>query len=296
MGFFTLAAAVLALGQSAQDPAPATLDDVVVEGRTLRSAVERFVDDVVAPPVGRTPARWDRKVCVGVANLRREAAQVIADRVSAVALGAGLEIGEPGCSPNILVVASADGDAMAQGLVEAAPRAFRPGYAGASGSVRALETFRTSGAPVRWWHVSLPVTADNGEVAVRIQGESPPMVRQEGSRLRTNIQNDLRRAFVVVDLTKAQGVTLQQLGDYVGMVAMAQIDPEAETAAYDTILNLFEPGRAADGLTGWDASYLRSLYDAEMTRRLVRHQSGEIAELMLRDQEAGRETPDAEED
>jgi hypothetical protein len=297
MAILTVAAAILALGQQAQtpapvqDPAPSTLEDVVVEGRTLRSTVDRFVEEIVAPPVGRAPARWDRTVCVGVANLRREAAQVIVDRVSAIALDAGLEVGEPGCSPNVLVVAGDDGDAMARGLVQATPFAFRPGYAGASGSARALERFQTNGAPVRWWHVAVPVTRDTGVVAVRMPGENAPVVSQDASRLRTNFQNDLRKAIIVVDLTKAEGVNFQQLGDYVGMVAMAQIDPEAETGAYDTILNLFEPSHRVAGLTAWDASYLKSLYDAEMNRRLVGQQSGEISQLMLRDQEAARAAP-----
>jgi len=284
--FATLLALALSPQDAAQDPPATTLDEVVVESRTLRETVDRFVEGVIAAPVGRAPARWDNKVCVGVANLRRDAAQVIVDRVSAIALEAGLEVGEPGCRANILVVASDNGDAMARALVEAAPLAFRPGYAGAARSALQLQRFQESGAPVRWWHVSLPVTED-GQIAVRLPAESAPIIPQEASRLRTNIQNDLRRAFIVIDLPRASGLNFQQLGDYVGMVAMAQIDPEAETAAYDTVLNLFEPGRQVEGLTGWDASYLKSLYGAELNRKLVNQQTGEVGQLMLRDQQAG---------
>lgn len=291
MTFVTAFAALLALGLSpqdvAQDPPATTLDEVVVESRTLRETVDSFVEGVIAAPVGRAPARWDKKVCVGVANLRRDAAQVIVDRVSAIALEAGLEVGEPGCKANILVVASDDGDAMARALVEAAPLAFRPGYAGASRSALQLQRFQEGGAPVRWWHVSLPVT-DDGQIAVRMPGDAAaPVIPQENSRLRTTLRNDLRRAFIVIDLPRASGLNFQQLGDYVGMVAMAQIDPEAETAGYDTVLNLFEPGRQVEGLTGWDASYLKSLYDAELNRKLLNQQTGEVGQLMLRDQQAG---------
>lgn len=295
MALVTAFAALLALGLPPQDavqvppaqqPPATTLDEVVVENRTLRETVDSFVESVIAAPVGRSPARWDRKVCVGVANLRREAAQVIVDRVSAIAIGAGLEAGEPGCSPNILVVASADGDVMARAMVEASPNAFRPQYAGAARSARQLELFQSAGTPVRWWHVSIPVTQD-GQIAVRLPGEgSPPIIPQEASRLRTNVQNDLLRAFIVVDVTKASNVTAQQLGDYVGMVAMTQIDPDAETGAYDTVLNLFAPGHQVAGLTDWDASYLKSLYDAELNRKLVNQQTGEVGQLMLRDRQA----------
>ena len=59
------------------------------------------------------------------------------------------------------------------------------------------------------------------------------------------------------------GASLQQLGDYVAMVAMAQVDPDADTGRFDTILNLFnDPATAPTGLTGWDRAYLEGLYDA----------------------------------
>jgi len=293
MTALAMLAAVLALSAGGQDAAPqdppeTRLDDVVVDGRTLRELVRDFTSEVVAPPVGRGPARWDQKVCVGVANLRREAAQVIVDRVSAIALEVGLEIGEPGCSPNILILASEDGKGAARALVEAAPRAFRPGYAGASRSVRQLQLFQDSDAAVRWWHVSLPTMSDTRVAAVRLPGEAAPYIYQDGSRLTTRIQNDLRRAFVVVDLSQMEGVTFQQLGDYVGMVAMAQIDPDADTRAYDTILNLFDADRRVSGATQWDVSYLGSLYDAEFNARRPEHQVGRVASAMTRDQERER--------
>ena len=69
---FAFATALLLAPQAQpppQDAAPTSqLEDVIVEGRGLREAVDRFVDEVVASPVGRGPARWDRKVCVGVLN------------------------------------------------------------------------------------------------------------------------------------------------------------------------------------------------------------------------------------
>lgn len=305
MSFVIVAAALMALGGSSpqttapqtppppQTVEPAQLEEVVVESRTLSETVDRFVDDIIAAPVGRGPARWDRTVCVGVVNLRRDAAQVIIDEVSAVAVQVGLEIGEPGCSPNILVIAADDGQAMARSLVDARRRAFRPGYSGAARSVSALDQFQDRQAPVRWWHVSIPVEADSGAVAVKIPGYDPPLVRQDASRLRTNIRNELRRAFVIVDLTQATGVTFQQLGQYIGMVTMAQIDPDADTAPYDTVLNLFDRRQSVAGLTPWDVSYLQSLYAAELNRRAVSQQAGEVSGIMLRDQRAQQEeTPE----
>lgn len=210
-----------ALASSQQEPPHPTsdpttqLEDVIVQGTRLRDAVDQFVHDIVAPPAGHGPARWDKKVCVGVANLTPALAQAIADQISVVAVEAGLEAGEPGCSPNILVIAADDGRMMAQALVQARPRVFRPNYAGASRSANALERFQNTTAPVRWWHVSVPVNSWTGEVAVRIPGSSAPLTRQDGGRLTTLIQNDLRRAFVIVDINQVSGLSANQLGDYI---------------------------------------------------------------------------------
>ena len=56
------------------------------------------------------------------------------------------------------------------------------------------------------------------------------------------------------------------------MVALAQVDAEADTAAYPTILNLFaDPASAPAGLTDWDRSYLTALYDAELNQLQPSH-------------------------
>jgi hypothetical protein len=68
--------------QPPQDSGPTQLEDVVVQRQRLERTVRNFVDDVTAPSMGRGPARWDRQVCVGIANVRNPAAQYIVDRVS----------------------------------------------------------------------------------------------------------------------------------------------------------------------------------------------------------------------
>ena len=48
--------------------------------------------------------------------------------------------------------------------------------------------------------------------------------------------------------------------------ALAQIDPEADTSRYVSILNLFAAPEATETLTDWDTAYLKGLYDAERVR------------------------------
>jgi hypothetical protein len=269
----------------AQETPETTVEDIVVLGTPLREQVETFADTVVAPPHGRGPARWSARsgICVGVVNLQREAAQAMADRVSEVALELGLPIGEPGCSPNVLIIATDDAPALTAALVDRSPNAFKPPYSGSSRSRLQLRRFIESDAPVRWWHVSVPVNSETGGIAVRIPGYEPPRTGTMASRLTTVIQNDLRRAYVIIDIDQAEGVSFQQLADYVAMVAFAQIDPDADLSAFPTILNVFNNPNIAFGLTDWDQAYLGSLYGAELNQRNATAQSGAVAALMFRE-------------
>ncbi len=281
---FALALAIPSLAVAQETP-ETTVEDIVVLGTPLREQVETFADTVVAPPRGRGPARWSARsgICVGVVNLQREAAQAMADRVSEVALDLGLPIGEPGCSPNVLIIATDDAPTLTAALVERSPNAFRPPYSGSSRSRLQMRRFVESEAPVRWWHVSLPINSETGGIAVRLPGYPPPRTGVMGSRLTTVIQNDLRRAYVIIDIDQAESVTFQQLADYVAMVAFAQIDPDADLSGFPTILNVFDNPTIAFGLTDWDEAYLGSLYGAELNQRNPNAQSGAVAALMFRE-------------
>lgn len=294
MTFSAVAMAISLLVQSpgpqaippAQDPgasAPTTLSDVLVEGVRLRSVVENFVGEVAAPATGdRGPARWNGPVCIGVVNLKADVAQFIVDRASDVARELGLSAGEPGCSPNVLIIAAADGRAVADGIVGARRRTFSPGGSGMTRSLRALEAFRTSDAPIRWWHVSGPVDSETGQLATRLPGEEAPQTAvSRASRLRTDIRDDMFRVVIVVDITRTANLTWSQLADYCSLIALAQIDPEADLAAYDTILNLFEDQSVA-ALTSWDMDYLHALYRIEQNRLASGARRGELTDLMLR--------------
>ena len=285
----------LAAGQSEAAPSVQTtteLEDIVVRGRRIDERVRGFIDEIAAAPSGRGPARWRDDICVGVANLRGDVAQYLADRVSEVAMDIGLDPGEPGCRPNILIIGTDDGAAMAQGLVAARRNVFWPGGSGMSRSRAALDAFQTSDKAVRWWHISLPVNSQTGQVAVRLPGEEAPVVaRTTSGRLRTTIRNDLSRVIIIVDMGKAEGLDLRQVADYAAMVAFSQIDPDAATEGYDSILNLFRQPQMTPQLSEWDMAYLKALYAAELNQSSAAHQAGEIQGLMARDQKRAQDLP-----
>lgn len=269
-----------------QDPTttgPVRLEDVTVEGRRLEDTARDFVNEVAAPARGRNIARWEGGICVGVANLQADAAQIIADRISDVARGLGLKAGEPGCHPSVIIVATTDAKAFTPQFVDNRPRLFRVGGSGMDRGANALRDFETSDAPVRWWQVSVPVNSDTGRIAVRLPGESAPINRIfAASRLSTQIVDSLKRTFVVIDIDKVAGTDINALSDYLAMVTLAQIDPEGDTSGYSTILNLFDDPQGEQGLTSWDEAYLTGLYRATRTRLNPRSNAGEVASSITR--------------
>ena len=145
----------------------------------------------------------------------------------------------------------------------------------ASGSVAA------SDAPVRWWHISLPVSVDTGELAARVAGGEPPSIASRNvSRMRSPLRYDLNSATVVIDMTRADGVSLTALIDYVAMVVLAQVDPRSDYSDQPTVLNLFKDPHGVVSMTDWDMSYLHALYEAEPDRASSRAQEAAVAERL----------------
>lgn len=270
--------------------APVRLEDVVTNARRLEDATTDLVGEIAAPVRRRGFARWHDGVCVGVGNLDPAIAQQMTDRISDVARELGLKAGEPGCHPSILIVATTDANAFTEDFVAMRPRLFRVGGSGMDRGDAAFQDFIHTERPVRWWSVSQPTDADSGMPAVRLPGQVrgaavgegsvlayAPLIAVRGpSRLVSQYRQDLKRTFVIIDVDRLNGVNLGQLSDYVAMVTLAQIDPEADTARFETILNVFNEPVGAQGLTGWDMAYLRGLYDTAWYRINARSQVAAI--------------------
>jgi hypothetical protein len=295
---------------SAQAGAAEPVDEVIVRGRrmseieydALRLVVKDFIDRVAAPAPGRGFARWHRGVCVGVDNLVADAAQYVVDRISRLALDLGIEPGEPGCQPDVLVIFSTDIRRLTTYMVEERPLVFRPegGQGGVQLGLDALKEFTECAREVCWWHVSLPVEVRGGTPAITSRqtpgrgtggtgfgvGGTAPVVAVDGpSRVRSGIRDDLQSVIVVVDATKLKGTTWQQIGDYLAVVALAQIDPQADLSAYDSILNLFSNPAAYSGLTDWDRSYMYALYRFNQERMPQYQEQGLIDQMARRERD-----------
>jgi hypothetical protein len=153
----------------------------------------------------------------------------------------------------------------------------------------------------------MPTDSETGGRAVRIPGECrnacadpmdmAPIVNVfAASRLQTQIVDYIFRTVVILDIDQVTRVSGQQLADYVAMVTLAQIDPEADTSRYASILNVFDDPDAAAGLTDWDHAYLQGLYDAERTRKNLRAGRTEISDSIHRAHQELRAGEEAEEE
>ena len=297
----TLAVSLSVGGQTGQeqDPAPIQLEDVTVTGRSLEGMIRNFVTEVAEPNRGRGLARWDGQVCVGAVNLRIETAQYLVDRISTIAGDLGVETGAPGCDPNLLVIATTDANALTAALSTASPRSFRMGGAGMDRGRTAFHEFQNADRPVRWWQLSMPVDSQSGLRVARLPGECdleacvPPSYNVAiASRLKTQVVNNLFRSIVVVDVDQVSQLTVLQLADYVAMVSLAQIDPDADTSAYASILNVFDDPAASASLTDWDSAYLGGLYAAQRNDTNLRANRGEISRAIHREHDRLRALSD----
>lgn len=291
-------------------PSPATqLEDVEVIARARAERAREFVGEVAAPARGRGLGRW-LKICPGIANLERAVAQPIVDRLAARAGELGIEVEGPGCEANIIVVFTADAGDLTRTLVQAEPRVFRGQGGGIDRGGAALRAFQAGERPVRWWSLSVPINSETGQRAVRVPGERSsgrvdqrvadilgcrrtasdcvgagvPVVQSHGgaSRLNSQIVDQLYKSIVIVDIDAVSGLNAGQLGDYLAMVTLAQVDLEADTSPFDTVLNLFDDPSGVSGLTEWDWSYLSALYASTSRRRSAGAQATAVASIMAR--------------
>ncbi|MGD9982418.1 MAG: hypothetical protein AB7T58_17675, partial [Hyphomonadaceae bacterium] len=261
-----LLAAISACGPAA---AQTSADADIVVTAASRERAQAFVSQVaIAPQTSDQLGRWDRAICVGVAGLPARQGQFIADRIAQRAYGVGLQPGASGCQPNVTIMIAPDGNAMAQQMFDNEPSLFAHRYETGVSTLgqEALTAFINTERPVRWWHVTREVSAD-GEIlssentSMGAGGFSSEVVRSTGSRLTSTTRQDFARVIVIVDARRTGSVQLAALADYIAMVTLAQVNPDADASGYPSIMNLFASrGSAANQLTDWDLAYLDALY------------------------------------
>lgn len=259
-------AAALVLPGPAQALA-GTEDDIVVRAIApaspeQRRAVVRFVDRVVVQNEADQAARRGRAFCPVVRGLDDRYVDLVLQAIrQAAAATRRLAEAPAGCRPNLAVVFTTDGDALARAIVARQPTLLQ------GGDAALRRAWLGSGRAVRRWYGVNITTTDGMPI---IDGV---MRTYRSSLISTQVKLDLAATLVVVDVTRAEGLPLDGLAGYVAMASFAQVRPDgAIDSKAPSILGLFDrtvPQAAAQhGLTDWDRAYLRALYAIPLDRPL----------------------------
>lgn len=101
------------------------------------------------------------------------------------------------------------------------------------------------------------------------------------TRIEINNYRALSSIIAIVDTRRMKDVSFGQVAAYVAMIGLAQIRPEADVTDAPTILNLFSvSAKAPSGLTNWEDSFLKAVYQ---TRSTDREQIAAIKTAMVQD-------------
>lgn len=277
-----------------------------------RAEASAFATRVALADSDAQYARWNTGLCPSVAGLPAAEAQVIIDHIARRAHRANVSVGGADCARNLVIIFAPDGAAVARELVSTRPDLL--GFASAleiAPSLRPrLDAFVAADRPVRFWHLTNTMAADgsamrDGEArtgrstrdalaASRGGGTDAVMqgsglsnvesVRADGTRFRSTTREDLNFALIVVDTTRIAGMPPAAVADYLAMASLVQLDPNADVAAYPTILNLFSGTASAPAaMTAWDEGFLEGLYrGTNRNTASLRQQRAEIARRIER--------------
>ena len=254
------------------DAARAKLPAVTVQSaRELQRQVDRFVTAEVFQLPGEPIVRWNTPICPFVQGLPVRFNDFVQDRIARIAASAHAPVAGKQCEPTLYVFATSNPDRLVAMLLQQYPRMFASGN-GMGGGAK----FAHSQRPVRVWYdteshcrqvtASLALTAKGPGTGSRIDDMSDNICSDADTRLSYAATNSISFAYVVVDMNRVKEITTRQLADYVAMIGLAHLRPDADAGAAPTILRLFQdPKHPLEGMSAWDQALLHSLYTTDQS-------------------------------
>jgi hypothetical protein len=275
VAMFLVLSGAFAHSQDVAIPAKdSNLETIEVEGSRaeLRKEISAYVSALTRLD-GELISRWSKNspVCPFVAADNPAIGEFIKKRLLEIAAQVPIPVeSDPKCRANLFVIVSArtpeyvgnwESAANWEKLDGAGRHRWRP----RPGATRSAESL-----PVRTWH-NMRIESSNGApmltMGTSVAGVDVPRAKDLGSRITSNVSENLTGVVVLVDTNAAAGVTVTQLADYLAMISFAKPDLEADLGKMDSILQLFavEPDKRPSGLTEWDQAFLRGLYRINYT-------------------------------
>ena len=261
--------------QSASSSA-ADLASITVEATREKEILRRQIKSyiwAITPPPGVPLGRWDRytPLCPLVAGLPQDDGEYLLKRLSQIATAAGAPRAPEHCKPNLYVVLSSQPDALIKAWSNRDPWMFDD-RSHQGGTI--IHRFLNATTAARAWY-NVFYTGFDG---------LPMSMMSNTAHAWGGIAHDLWSVIVIIDVSRAKGVSYGQLAAYISMIGLAQIRLDARLDSAPTILQLFsDPEKAPpQGLSAWDQAFLKSLYNttpSDKTQRLAiaRSMAHEIA-------------------
>jgi hypothetical protein len=279
-----LAASVASAAIAQQPPPPSDQAPIVVTGdKTSKEAVRNFVRDLTPVGAGGQLSRFEDKVCPIVFGLAPTQNAAVEDRIRQVAKTAGIYVTAAKCSPNVVLIVASDKRAVLEDL-----RRHHADYFGDLSGNQIRAVIRNP-APVDAWQIQgVPLSQDGRELHQNAQGVVENYTTARASRIGTTARPQFEAAVVVVAFDALDGLSVNQLADYVALRALTGADPaKLRKAAPPTILRVFDAPFGSEvpiTLTAWDLSFLRNYYDARRNLTAAAQRSA-IAKAMTDDRQ-----------
>lgn len=273
---------------------PPSSDPIVVTGSRLspeeaQRVASQFVRAAGVGTDDRPVALWEEPVCISIQGLRDEFAAILRRRMQQVATAVGVRLAPSGCDSNVGVIFTTDPLHTVRNI-----ETRRPGYLRELSAGEREQVFR-SGVLVRWLYGTTTTTIEGREMTDGAQMANPaflgvdprqlgaagsaPMTFGYGARsVSSGVARVLRGVAVVVDLNALEGQTMGALGDYISLVAFAEMRSR-DAMPSGSILNLFTSAPPT-GLTHQDRAFLSTLYRLPLDRRGRRHRAIMMRELV----------------
>ena len=207
--------------------------------------------------------RWNTPICFLAAGWGADDLSSVLTRLSQISAIAGAPLAGKACTPNFVVVFTAEPDQVINAWYAKNKQLF--GNASPLQIRHFLDSTRSR--PVRTWR-----NIDVGRIATTRFGHFVPSnSHADPSPFAGNSALGFLSVFEIIDAGRTAGIDLHQLTDYVAMMGLSNIDIDVDVGDAPSILQLFSPARSiASSLSNWDAAFLTALYQTDQSSRSQR--------------------------
>lgn len=252
-------------------------NEIVVEGRReeIRNELKQLFEEN-----SDQLARFESEFCPVIIGFPADWSAIIESKIRENVTEAGLEVEDKPCRPTASVIFSYDPEELMEGLRKKMPGLFRGmspveldrlmGDTRTAYGWRAVDMLSRDGRPLE------SAGQINGQAAdAKIVRDAYP------TRLYSNVRYDIVNSYLVLDIEKTPGMTLQQIADYATLHLLLDLQVDAAAKSRQgSILRLFDvadPSTLADTMSEFDRRMLRGFYSQPDNNYSARRQRARMA-------------------